>query len=136
MTHLVLYLATLVVFLGLDAVWLRAVMKPLFERHLGDMLLESPKLGAAAGFYAVYVVGIVWFAGVPGLREGWPAALLNGLLLGVLAYGTYEMTNMSTLKRWSWTMVASDMAWGAALTGVSAAAGVLIARALGFGSGA
>ena len=57
-------------------------------------------------------------------------ALLAGALLGAMAYGTYEFTNFATLKDWHWRMVALDLAWGTALTGVSAWAGVVITRAL------
>jgi len=48
-----------------------------------------------------------------------------------LAYGTYEFTNLATLRDWHWQMVAVDVTWGAVLTGVSAFAGVIAARAWG-----
>ncbi|MEO0681701.1 MAG: DUF2177 family protein [Pseudomonadota bacterium] len=138
MTLIVLYLVTLAVFLGVDAVMLKTVMKPLFERHLGDMMLAQPDLRPAAAFYLVYVGGVLWFCAWPALAPGgggWAAAALNGALLGALAYGTYEFVNISTLKGWSWTMVAADTAWGATLTGASAAAGVALVGALGLGRG-
>ena len=31
----------------------------------------------------------------------WVTALVNGALLGLVAYGTYDMTNLATLKNWS-----------------------------------
>ena len=60
----------------------------------------------------------------------WYAATLAGAVLGALAYGTYEFTNYATLARWSPGMVALDVAWGTALTGLSAWVGVMAARAL------
>lgn len=132
MTAIYLYLATLVPFLVVDAVWLRHVMAPLFERHIGPIMAETPRYEVAAIFYLFYVAGIVWFAGWPGLKAGSiGAAALNGAILGALAYGTFEATNMATLKGWSWQMVITDTAWGAVLTGGSAAAGVAILRAFG-----
>jgi len=124
-SHLLLYAVTLVVFLAIDAVWLKKVAGPMFRRQLGPMMLEDPRLGVAAGFYALYCVGIVYFAGAP--AQGDPvAALVDGALFGFFAYATYEATNLATLRNWTWGMAALDTAWGAALTGVSAAAAVAL----------
>lgn len=132
MQILVLYLVTVVVFLGLDAVMLRNVIRPLFEHHIGDWLLDGLRLGPAVLFYMFYVGGVVWFASIPALKSGVPVqALLSGALIGALAYGTYEFTNFATLKLWAPQMVALDLAWGTVLTGVSAWAGVMVARAIG-----
>lgn len=125
MTLIGLYLATLVIFLAIDVVWLRLVALPLFERHIGGIMREKPDLGVAAGFYAFYVVGLVYFAAAPGLAAGSLAlAFFNGALLGLVAYGTYESTNMATLKGWAWPMVISDTLWGGFLSGISAALAV------------
>lgn len=127
----VLYAATAVVFLTADAVMLSRVIKPLFERHLGDWLVDPIRLGPAVAFYLAYVGGVVWLVSWPAVRADAPGqALLNGAILGALAYGTYEFTNLATLSRWSWEQVAVDTTWGAVLTGVSAWAGVQLARVL------
>lgn len=132
MQILVLYLATAVVFLGLDAVMLKSVMRPLFEARISDWLLEEIRIGPAAVFYLFYVAGVVWIASLPALKADAPLqALVTGAVLGALAYGTYEFTNYATLARWSPAMVAIDVAWGTVLTGVSAWVGVLAARAIG-----
>jgi uncharacterized membrane protein len=129
---IVAYLATLAVFLVLDAVWLKAVMRPIFEADVADLLASKPDLTVAAAFYALYCAGIVWFVARPALASSWSLGpvLLNGAILGFLAYGCYEATNMATLRGWSWRMLTIDIAWGAVLTAVSAAAGVLAARTL------
>lgn len=44
-------------------------------------------------------------------------------VLGLLCYGTYEMTNYATLADWSWEQVIVDSAWGMLLTGFAAWAG-------------
>jgi uncharacterized membrane protein len=75
---------------------------------------------------------VVWFAGWPALRDGTPhTALLNGAILGLVAYGTYELTSWTVMREWHPSMVVVDMAWGATLTAVSAWGGVMAARALG-----
>lgn len=136
MLQVTLYLATLVPFLLVDLMGLRLILRPLFETHVGAILRPDPLIGVAAAFYCVYVAGIVWFAGWPAFKAGllWPAAL-HGAILGLIAYGTYEATNMATLRGWSWTMVLVDVLWGTALTAMAAVAGVAIVRALGLGPG-
>jgi len=132
MQTLVLYLVTAVAFLAIDAVMLKTVLRPMFERHIGDWLLDDIRFGPAVLFYLFYVAGVLWFVSVPALKEGAPVnALIGGAILGALAYGTYEFTNYATLTRWAPQMVAFDVAWGAVLTGVSAWAGVMAARAIG-----
>jgi uncharacterized membrane protein len=124
-----LYLVTLVVFLAVDAVWLRYVMRPLFERHVGPLMAETPRYEVAAIFYLFYIAGIVWFAGLPGAKAGSIGmAALNGAILGAIAFGTYEATNMATLKGWSWSMFVTDIAWGTLLTGAAAAVSVWLIR--------
>lgn len=130
MQIVVLYVATAFVFLAADAVMLRAVMKPLFEKHLGEAVLDSPRIGSAVGFYLVYVAILLYFVSVPALRQDAPgAALLNGAIIGAMAYGTYEFTSYAVMRDWSFQQVAADFTWGIVLTGVSAWVGVLITRA-------
>jgi len=120
MQTLTLYLSTAVIFLGLDAIILKNVMRPLFETRIAPLLLDDLRLGPAVVFYLFYVAGVVWFVSVPALRDNAPwQALANGALIGAMAYGTYEFTNYATLKD-----------WGTALTGTAALLGVLITRAL------
>ncbi|KAA2314149.1 DUF2177 family protein [Pseudooceanicola sediminis] len=131
MQTLALYLVTAVIFLGLDAAMLKFVMRPLFEKNLGDMVLSDPRLGPAAIFYLFYVGGLLWFVSVPALGAGAPSqAFVNGAILGALAYGTYEFTNFATLRGWAPQMVATDLIWGAFLTGISAFLGVLVVTRL------
>lgn len=126
------YVATAVIFLMLDAVVLKTVLRPLFERNLADQLLDDLRIVPATLFYLFYIAGVVHFVSAPALAQGAPLkALAGGVLLGAMAYGTYEFTNYATLRSWHWHMVAVDLAWGAALTGFSAWAGVMIARTMG-----
>lgn len=125
MQPLWLYLITATVFLGLDAVGIRWLIRPVFETHIGDLLAQPLRLAPAAVFYLFYVAGLLWFVSLPALRAGAPLqALAGGMLLGALCYGTYEFTNYATLERWSLSQVATDLIWGTCLTGFAAWAGV------------
>ncbi|MEO6015034.1 MAG: DUF2177 family protein [Devosia sp.] len=129
--YLVAYGVTAIVFLGLDALWLSRVALGMYRKELGGLLLEKPNLAIAGLFYLLFVVGIVVLAIVPALNGGtWVNALLMGAVLGLVAYGTYDITNLSTLKNWSLTVTIADLIWGTALTAVSATIGYLVVSAL------
>ncbi len=128
----ILYLSTAIVFFGLDFFGLQYLVKPVFMRHVEPILLDGFRLVPAAVFYLFYVAGVLWFVSLPALREGGTGqAFIGGALLGAMAYGTYEFTNYATLRDWHWQMVATDLIWGTVLTGIAAAAGVAITKALG-----
>ena len=132
MALLVLVVVTGVIFLIADAVMLSTLVKPLFAQHLGATLQDGIRPLPAALFYVTYMAGVVWFAGWPALRDGTPGmALVNGAILGFVAYGTYELTSWTVMRDWHPSMVAVDMAWGTILTAVSAWGGVMAARAIG-----
>ncbi len=132
MNFVVLYFATLVVFLAIDALGLRFILRPLFEQNVGELLLDEFRLAPALIFYSFYIGCVLWFVSAPALQLGhsWTWVFASGALLGAMAYGTYEFTNLATLRAWTWRMVVADVAWGTVLTAVSAAAGLGIARAL------
>ena len=122
-----LYAATAVVFLVLDAIMLTLIMKPLFTRHIGPLMAEPIRLAPAAAFYLAYVGGLIYLVSLPAIRSNAPL-VLPALILGLMAYGTYEFTSYAIMRDWHWTMVATDTLWGGVLTALSAWAGVAITR--------
>ncbi len=131
MTVLILYVSTAAIFLALDALMLTFVMRPLFERHIGSLMLDDIRMVPAVLFYLAYVAGLVWLVSWPALTEGRPRdALVAGAVIGAMAYGTYEFTSYAIMKDWHPSMVAVDLAWGTVLTAVAAWAGVTVTRAL------
>lgn len=129
MQIVILFLVTSFVFLVADALMLRFVIQPLFQQHLGAQLIDGLRLAPAMLFYLTYMFGILWFVGLPALRNDAPAnALFNGAALGFVAYGTYELTSWSVMRNWHGSMVAVDWTWGAIVTGLAAWAGVIVAR--------
>lgn len=130
----VLYAITAAVFFAIDFVWLSTATSRIYQPYLGDLLAPQPKLAVAAGFYLVYVIGILALAVVPGLREGsLLAALWRGALFGFLAYATYDLTNLATIRDWPWQVSVIDMAWGTALNSAVTVAGYYAGRWLGIG---
>ena len=127
--HLVAYATTAVAFFALDFVWLSTISLSFYRPRLGGLLLDQPNLLIAGLFYLFYVGGVVYFAVAPALAGGgWSKALIAGLMLGFVAYGTYDLTNLSTLRGWSWSVTLVDLAWGTALTSVAAVSGFLVTQ--------
>ena len=129
-TILVFFAATSLTFLIADALMLGLVVGPIFRSHLGDSMLDGLRLGPAIAFYLLYMVGLIYFAGLPALRDGSAMpALLNGAMLGLIAYGTYELTSWTVMRDWHPQMVVMDMTWGAVVSGISAYIGARAALA-------
>lgn len=133
-TPVLAYLVALPVFLALDAVWLSIMAPRLYKATLGDVVLESFALAPAALFYLLYGVGLVVFAVLPGLASGRLLTTFgHGALFGLVAYGTYNLTNLATLKPWTTQLAVVDMTWGAVATGLAAVATVAVLGWVGRG---
>ncbi len=130
-TALVAYAGSLTTLLVFDAVWLGLVARTFYREQLGEMMLPSPNLGVAAVFYLFFAVAVVVLAVFPAIASGsvW-TAVIYGLILGLAAYGTYDITNLATLKNWPLVMSMVDLAWGGFVTAMTAAGGFIAVRAM------
>lgn len=103
----------------LDALWLSVVANKFYKSQIGESLLDKPNMPAAVAFYVIYVVGVILFVINPALEKGsWQHAVVYGALFGFVAYATYDLTNLATLKGWTTKLVVVDLLWGALLTAV------------------
>ena len=126
--YVVLYLATLIVLIPIDFLFLGLVARGFFTSQVGDMLGEI-RLAPAILFYLLYVIGILVFvSGQAGAT--WQSTLLYGGLFGFFCYATFELTSLSLLKHWTWPVVVVDVSWGTFVTAVSSTLGLLIANAI------
>ena len=118
-----------VVFLIIDVIWLNYSVKNFYKPNIGHLLLDKPIMWAAALFYLIYVIGIAIVVIHPSIN---PYSLVKvtytGFVFGLVAYGTYNLTNMATVKGWSPIVVLVDMVWGGSLTAFSSCIGLLIAK--------
>ena len=108
----------LIFFIVAEIIVLTNVMQPLFKKHIGFLMKEDTNFSIAAIFYLVYVAGVFWFATRAGIKsESSLLAILSGAFLGLLAFGTYEITNYVILKDWKIELVLIDTLWGVVITG-------------------
>lgn len=127
-----LYVITTIAFFAIDFVWLSTATSRIYKPYLGDLLSPNPNLAVAAGFYLFYMVGLIALAIVPGLKEGVLAgAVWRGALFGLIAYATYDLTNLATIQGWAWQVAVIDMIWGTVLNSVVAAIGYFAGGWLG-----
>ena len=121
-------LASAAVLVAGDVTWLSLATPRFYRPVLGPLLAARPDAGAAAAFYGLYLVGVMAFGVAPGVKaRAWTRSLVSGALLGLVAYGTYDLTNQATLRIWSVNISLMDMGWGALLTGLASAAGCAVA---------
>jgi uncharacterized membrane protein len=125
---LAVYVLTLVTFLAIDAVWLGLIAKDMYRRELGHLLAPNVRWGAAIAFYAIYIAGLLILVVLPHQRSPLLMVAALGAVLGLVAYATYDLTNLATVTRWPLSVTLADLAWGAFVTAVTAAAGHAYAR--------
>lgn len=124
------YAAALIALCACDFIWLGVVARHFYQTQIGALLLPDPNWGAAAIFYPLYTGGIVIFCVAPALaRDSWPQALWRGALFGLVAYATYDLSNLATLKGWPAAVTVVDLVWGMLVSATAATAGFLAARA-------
>ncbi len=117
-TFLASYATGFAVFLLIDGIWLAVVAKNFYKKHLGYIMAENPNLIAAGLFYLLYILGITILIVLPSLSAD--RSLLNvwliSALFGLVAYATYDLTNLATLKDWPLLVTIVDLIWGTILT--------------------
>jgi uncharacterized membrane protein len=123
--YVVLYLATLIVLVPIDFLFLGFVAKGFFVAQVGDMLGDIRPVPAIL-FYLLYVLGILIFVSASAGATS-QSTLLYGALFGFFCYATFELTSLSLLKHWTWPVVMMDVTWGSFVTAVSSTLGLMIA---------
>jgi uncharacterized membrane protein len=131
MKYIVAYGAILLVFVTLDLIWLGAVAKGFYRSQLAGLMAEKFNVWAASAFYLLYPLGILAFAVAPELAaSSWTNAAVKGAMFGFIAYATYDLTNLATLRGWPVPLTLVDLAWGTVLTAAAAACSQLITRGI------
>ena len=127
------FVLTSAFFLIVDFLWLSFSVKFFYKPQLGDLLNDKVVIWAAVLFYLIYILGLAIIILKPAIdQDSIMQAFLTGIVFGVVAYGTYNFTNMATVKNWSPYVVFVDLAWGGFLTGTSCALGIYLSKKILF----
>lgn len=124
------FFANLITMLIFDGIWLGIIAKSMYPKWIGHLMAKDIVWLPALLFYPLYALGVTYFLTLPAMKAHTPVQVLflSGMLFGLVAYGTYDLTNAATLKNWPMTMVVIDMIWGALLTGAVSTIVVLLLR--------
>ena len=126
---IITYLSVTTIFLFIDIIWLSQSFSYIYQPNIGELLRENIIIFPAILFYIIYPLGATILVALPSLEKVLSKTIfINGFVLGVIAYGTYNLTNMATLEGWSAKVVIIDMIWGGFLTGVSVLLGTLFSK--------
>ena len=126
------YAACIVVMLVLDGLWIGVLARQWYQQGIGHLMADGFNGLAAAAFYAVYGIGLVFFVVLPdGASTGWGKTMVSGALLGLCAYAAYDLTNAATLKQWPWGLSLMDMAWGSVASMCACVSGKWVADQFG-----
>ena len=126
---IITYLSVTTIFLFIDVIWLSQFFSYIYQPNIGELLRENIIIFPAILFYIIYPLGATILVALPSLEKVLLKTIfINGFILGVIAYGTYNLTNMATLEGWSAKVVIIDMIWGGFLTAVSVLLGTLISK--------
>lgn len=115
--YLKLYIAALIAFFAIDMAWLGLVARTFYRQHLGYLMAPNTNWLAAVIFYVLFLVGLLVFVVVPGLKaNSLKMTLVRAALFGLITYATYDLTNLATVKDWPVIVTIVDMAWGTVLS--------------------
>ncbi len=129
------YMIAIVVFLGLDAIWLSTAGRTVYYNEIGSILLDRPNLPIAFLFYLIFVAGMVAFVIAPAVAIGSvQQAVVMGAFFGFVAYATYDLTNLATLKGFTVKIAIIDMIWGAFLSASVCGLTTLLVKKFGLGA--
>ena len=127
--YLKLYFITLFAFFVIDMLWLGIVARAFYQKYLGFLMTPSPNWLAAIIFYLLFILGLLVFVVLPGLKDNsLTTTLLRAALFGLISYATYDLTNLATLKDWPLLVTVVDMTWGTVLSMTISLVSFLVGR--------
>ena len=107
------FILTLIAFGAIDAAWLKAMAQRTYAAEIGALLRDKPRVIPALLFYVMFAAGLAFFVVIPGIASKSPlAAIVSGGLLGLVAYGTYNLTNLAVIRGYSTRIATIDLLWG------------------------
>ena len=115
--YVLLWAIAFALLLVIDMVWLMWLGRGFYIEEIGGLLLEQPNLIAAFGFYALYIAGLVYLVIAPAAEaDSVMKAVISGAVFGLVAYATYDLTNLAVMKGFTLKIALIDMVWGMVLS--------------------
>ncbi|MBN2588677.1 MAG: DUF2177 family protein [Sedimentisphaerales bacterium] len=124
---LLTYIVSVPVFFIVDMIWLGVIAKGFYRKALEPLMTPNINWVAAIIFYLLFLVGVLIFALLPGMeKKSLLHTIVMAALFGFIAYATYDLTNLATLRDWPLMLSIVDMIWGSFLSASTATITYLI----------
>ncbi len=128
---IITYIVSLFAFLILDGLWILLIAKKFYAEHLGFIFSPTINITPIVFFYPLYALAITYLVVMPALStHSWVDVLIRGAILGLAAYGAYDLTNHATIAGWPTIVTLVDMGWGVVITASVSFIAYLVGSAL------
>tara|TARA_R110002124_G_scaffold211527_1_gene377798 strand:- start:83 stop:532 length:450 start_codon:yes stop_codon:yes gene_type:complete len=138
---LISFFAIIICFGIMDAIWLGIVADGVYQQEMQGLLRTQYPVWPWVSFYLIYSFSIVILAVQPSfalllqqtslVSKELVIVAFRGAVLGLAAYGAYNLTNYAILANWSLKISLIDWMWGCFITTCSAASAGLAVSAFG-----
>lgn len=110
-------LVSLIVLIFIETVWMIMVENNFYSNFIGHLMSNDINWLSEIFLSILFTVALVYFVVDPAVRDDdIQKLLISAVLFGLIAYGTYDLTNFSMLREWPLSITVIDMLWGTCMT--------------------
>jgi len=112
------YIKFAFILLVIDMVWIRGFTS--FHKTQLEKVQKSPlQIDMKAGTLFYVLAAIAYFQIIKKMSINKEDAFKKGALLGLLMYGTFDITNKTIFKDYTWDYAIKDTLWGTFAMGIA-----------------
>ena len=112
------FFIALLFFFIIDVFWIYFVATPMYKQEIPSLM--ELKVAPALLFYAIFLMGLIFFVVNPNQDNTLLSVFLIGAFYGLVTYGTYDLTVYASMNIFSLKLVVADILWGMILSGAVA----------------
>jgi uncharacterized membrane protein len=112
------FFISLLFFFIIDVFWIYFVATPMYKQEIPSLM--ELKVIPALLFYAIFLMGLIFFVVNPNQDNTLLSVFLIGAFYGLVTYGTYDLTVYASMNIFSLKLVVADILWGMILSGAVA----------------
>ena len=112
------FFIALLFFFIIDVFWIYFVATPMYKQEIPSLM--ELKVAPALLFYAIFLMGLIFFVVNPNQDNTLLNVFLIGAFYGLVTYGTYDLTVYASMNIFSLKLVVADILWCMILSGAVA----------------
>jgi uncharacterized membrane protein len=114
------YILFLIIYLLIDSIWILGA-RNYHSKVISDVQKSPVVLNPIAGSLFYILAPFAYLLFVEPKSQNINEMFENGAKIGLLMYGTFDLTNKAIFKSYPWTYTALDMLWGTFCIGLTSA---------------